>query len=226
MPSLIGLCSIHVHSSSSGNFYKSRHFLATEKDKYNGTWRAMTPVFAVVTATGEVSLLWMGSFKAANDDQYLKANDITVRISCTGKFSCRQGRQGVTDLPPCAPDIGFSSDPHTLSEENLEAMKEVMIEIDEALHGENPALGGKGRNVLVFCRHGCRRSAAVVGLYLMCKTMNRGQAVYDFLIALRAPICSGTLPLLDQVERRTPQIRDWLQPLQQGSGGKEYHGLP
>ena len=180
MSSLIGLCSIHVHSSSSGNFYKSRHFLVAEKDKYNGTWRAMTPVFAVVTATGEVSLLWMGSFKAATDDQYLKANDITVRISCTGKFSCRQGRNGVTDLPPCAPDFGFSSDPHTLSSTSLDAMREVVTDLDEALLGQNTQLGGKPRNVLVFCRHGSRRSAGVVGLYLMCKTMCRGRAVYVF----------------------------------------------
>ena len=47
----------------------------------------------------------------------------------------------------------------------------------------------------------------------------------NFLIALRAPICASLDPLLDQVERRTPQFKDWLQPLQR-SGGKEYHGLP
>ena len=40
----------------------------------------------------------------------------------------------------------------------------------------------------------------VVGLlYLMCMTMCRGRAVYDYLTELRAPIVAGTLPLLEQV---------------------------
>ena len=84
-------------------------------------------------------------------------------------------------------------------------MKEVVIDLESALR--------RGENILVFCRQGARRSATVVGTYLMAKTGASGKNVYNYLRALRAVVKDDVLRGLEIGPGKLQLHVDWIEQM-------------
>ena len=84
-------------------------------------------------------------------------------------------------------------------------MKEVVIDLESALR--------RGENILVFCRQGARRSATVVGTYLMAKTGASGKNVYNYLRALRAVVEDSVLWNLENGPGKLQLHVDWIEQM-------------
>jgi hypothetical protein len=136
------------------------------RDKFNGTWRCMTPTYAVKRRDGGMSFLWLGGENAANDVENLIKCGVSARC-------CFKGEWGA----PQSDDINDFQ--HVKIDDVLKgkmgwcAMEELMSEINDYLENEGSAL--------LFCRQGARRAAVGLGVFLMYKTKCSSEIAYAFL---------------------------------------------
>ena len=153
------------------------------RSEYNDTWRCLTPVFHIGR-----SVLYLGSQKAANNIDRLRACDISMRLSALGWWGCSKAT-GFRDLQPFRIDdilqylgTGAASGQYEADflKEKLHELMNVVWQLDSALVND--------RSVLVFCKQGCRRGAALVGCYLLAKTRLAPNIVYRHLKTLRQPV--------------------------------------
>ena len=121
------------------------------RTSYNNTWRGMTPVWNVGNR-----ILWLGGQPAAWNIQNLRHCGILQRMSALGHWGCRK-TDGITDLP------GIRMNNCLMAQLDFDPS-----ELRSVLHRIDMALDQGG--LLVFCKQGCRRGAALVGCYLMAKT--------------------------------------------------------
>ena len=67
------------------------------KDGYNQSWQKMTPVLSVITESGQLVWLWLGSWNAARNTNLLRDNKVRSRMSMLGRPAV-QHRSGIKDL--------------------------------------------------------------------------------------------------------------------------------
>ena len=139
------------------------------KDAYNQSWQRMTPVLAVITQSGQLVWLWLGSRNAAKNTNLLRDNNVRSRMSMLGGPSVPH-KSGITDLLFYDMNrvVGHGGD-HGLWPE----LQSLCQQVAEELYA--------GRDTLVFCKQGARRSAAFVGAFIMMLTGQTGKEVYDYL---------------------------------------------
>ena len=139
------------------------------KDKYNQSWQMMTPVLSVITQSGRLVWLWLGSRNAAKNTNLLRDNNVRSRMSMLGRASVPH-KSGITDLLWYDMNrvVGVRGD-HGLWPE----LQSLFQQVAEELYA--------GKDTLVFCQQGARRSAAFVGAFIMMLTGQTGKEVYDYL---------------------------------------------
>ena len=161
-----------------------RYWTRALRLEYNETDRAATRVFSVHSTSPS---LWLGSQIAANYLDYLEDRQITVRLSALGSWGTIRAEK-LHDMKP------FRVDDYCRWE-SLAYPKEfcgVVKDLDARLQKEN---------VLVFCRQGARRSSVLAGAYILAKTGEPYDKVFDYLRSLRAlldPVVKKDLWYLSQ----------------------------
>ena len=156
----------------------------------------MTPVYHYPG----VGTLWLGGQNAANDTDMLQANRITTRFSAKETYACKR-TEGIQDWQPFRIDDILSKG--VGGYHDWIKVKQRVIDIEEALR--------RGENILVLCKQGARRSATVVGVYLMAKTGATGKEVYDYLRAVRAVVEDILLWNLEHGPGRLQLHVDWIE---------------
>ena len=181
-----------------------RHWNKESREHYNTTWRPMTPVLSVPFRPphehgDRFSFLWLGSQVAANDEGYLMNNRIGVRLCAKGTWGARANPSRFMDMTPFR--IDDILDRKNEGETAFGQLKPVLEVIDQELN--------VGRNVLDFCKQGARRSAALAGCFIMCKTKCSGREAWRYLRDIRKVVEDCVLEDLEAFEQ-TGLYLEWL----------------
>ena len=180
----------------------SRYFNKGSRDEYNESWRCATAMLPVANHHGGITWLWLGGQNAANMVDYLGRNGITRRQSCKESWGCKKA-SGIGDLQPFRVDDILDKG-RAPTRDDWMALQRVIIGLDNVLRNE-------GLTCLCFCKQGARRSAFMVGAFIMCKTDARAKAVYEYLVRLRAIVEDVVETDLIAFESGCPAFRGWIE---------------
>ena len=135
----------------------------------------MTPVFAIQADwVGKKIILWLTCQEKVNDKSAMRSNNCFTRLCAKGSWGALKMAE-IQDLQPFRVDdiIGWKGEGHW----DWTGIAQSFKAIDAILE--------RGDSHALFCKRGARRSAVMVGTYLMMKTRCDADTMYRHLESVR-----------------------------------------